>query len=256
MVCILSRIFIHSRAHKECISSDDERIPICKHWKSKGICIFQEKCQFRHPIHEFNTSTRQRGRHGTWGRKRIYNEGRASALRRWILNTFGYEYLQSGSGILDVAGGKGEVSFEILNLNNLPSTVFDPRPLDLYRYKRKLKFGFYHRNEVLECYNPLPSGPNNVEEEVIPRLPTHIRGFFEMFDSMKTGSIFRLISSESSTTDKEFYFPLALQSPDEFANQLEFSRQTKWTKKGLQHENDDEATYTEDQGTLNIFQSI
>ncbi len=33
----------------------------------------------------------------------------------------------------DVAGGKGELAFELLNLNGLPATVLEPRPLDLQR---------------------------------------------------------------------------------------------------------------------------
>lgn len=33
----------------------------------------------------------------------------------------------------DVAGGKGEVGFELLNLNGLPATVLEPRPLELQR---------------------------------------------------------------------------------------------------------------------------
>lgn len=130
------------------------------------------------------------------GRKRVYNEGRVSALRRWLLNVFGLEYLSSGSGILDVAGGKGEFSFEALNLNGIQSTVFDPRPLDLYRYKRKLQFGFYHRNEVLGGYNQVPPPEDGVDA----KLPQHIRGFFEMFDPRVTGSIF---SSSGDSVENE-----------------------------------------------------
>lgn len=32
-----------------------------------------------------------------------------------------------------MAGGKGEVGFELLNLNGLPATVLEPRPLELQR---------------------------------------------------------------------------------------------------------------------------
>ena len=31
--------------------------------------------------------------------------------------------------VLDVAGGKGELAFELLNLSNVPATVVDPRPV-------------------------------------------------------------------------------------------------------------------------------
>ena len=51
------------------------------------------------------------------GRKRVYNEGRVSAVRRWLLNVFGQDYLASGSGIIDVAGGKVAVD---VYLNAMP----------------------------------------------------------------------------------------------------------------------------------------
>lgn len=33
----------------------------------------------------------------------------------------------------DVAGGKGELAFELLNLNATPATVLEPRMLDLHK---------------------------------------------------------------------------------------------------------------------------
>ena len=83
-------------AHEGCISPDDERIPICKHWMSKGVCIYRQQCQFRHPPEAQNTSKRQGARHGMWKRNRVYNEGRVGALRRWLIRVFGLPYLQSG----------------------------------------------------------------------------------------------------------------------------------------------------------------
>jgi len=37
------------------------------------------------------------------------------------------DFLRRGSGALDVAGGKGELSFELVNLSGIPSTLVDPR---------------------------------------------------------------------------------------------------------------------------------
>jgi hypothetical protein len=244
------------RAHKECIlDHNDERIPICKHWEKKGTCIFHEKCQFRHPPQDQMTNPPDRSssptRHGTWGRKRIYNEGRASALRRWVLKTFDLNDLSGG--ILDIAGGKGEISFEFLNLNQIQCTVIDPRPLDLFRFKRKLEFGFYHRNEVLNYYNqridPSIAATEATDERRdeplssrVACVPLHIRGYFEMFDSLKTGSILENRREGNPSKRDEIVelerLPLALRSPEEFAFQLERSQQTKWTKKGLQHEDE------------------
>jgi len=36
--------------------------------------------------------------------------------------------------VLDVAGGKGALAFELVNLNGVPATVLDPRPLALRRH--------------------------------------------------------------------------------------------------------------------------
>jgi hypothetical protein len=35
-------------------------------------------------------------------------------------------------------GGKGELAFELVNLNDITATVVDPRPLDLRGFTRKL----------------------------------------------------------------------------------------------------------------------
>eukprot|EP00198_Chlamydomonas_reinhardtii_P004630 XP_001693966.1 predicted protein [Chlamydomonas reinhardtii] len=57
----------------------------------------------------------------------------------WLLDTFGADYLSSGSGVLDVAGGKGELAFELLNLNSVPASVLDPRPMQLQHYVKRLQ---------------------------------------------------------------------------------------------------------------------
>ena len=49
--------------------------------------------------------------------------------------------------VLDVAGGKGELAFQLLNLNNVQTChVIDPRPLSLKRFQKRLIRGFYHRS--------------------------------------------------------------------------------------------------------------
>ena len=175
---------------------------------------------------------------------------------------------EGGTGVLDVAGGKGELAFEFFNLNGIVSTVVDPRSLDLYRcicvhlyqtkfpslyfltinvliyrgvrYKRKLRFGYYHKNDVLGVYNTEPK----LSEEGDAKLPMHIRSYFEMSG----------VTNSCTTTD---HFPtihctpLFLHSEDAYARALEHGARTCWTKKGLGHEDettkeedDDEATST------------
>jgi hypothetical protein len=35
--------------------------------------------------------------------------------------------------VLDVAGGKGDIAFELLNLNDIPATLVEPRPRCLHK---------------------------------------------------------------------------------------------------------------------------
>ena len=85
----------------------------------------------------------------TWGgrRVRVLNDGRANSFRRFIIEKFGDAALRSGGGVLDIAGGKGELSFLFENLNGISSTCIEPRPLQLRSFVRRFTFG---RNDC--CY--------------------------------------------------------------------------------------------------------
>lgn len=251
-------------SHLACApSNDDPRIPICKHWLRRGCCVYQESCLFRHPpkselLDDEKLHQRYKGSKKC-NRRRVLNEGRAAALRRWVLNIFGNDYLRSGSGVLDVAGGKGELAFEFENLSSIPTCVIDPRALDLNRFNRKLEFGYYHRNEVLGRFNqrPKPSSRSEV------RAPTQIRAFFEMVSSSgsnktKAGQ-FHDADSNGSESDcssdcsfdlveksaysnqivsaKEnitFHYPTVLRSENAFASGIHMGLRTRWTSKGLE----------------------
>lgn len=183
------------------------------------MCIFRETCQFRHPEAERNGSDRLRQRCGTWARYRIYNEGRAGALRRWLVDIFGADFLRSGSGILDVAGGKGELSFELNNLSGIRSTVVDPRPLEIDRYRKKLQCGFYHNNQVLSVYNVIPA-PDSFDKHIVP---PHLRMFFEV---------------EGEAEPSAVMLPHALRTDTAFVEETRRAINTAWTNKGLIHEDD------------------
>lgn len=43
-----------------------------------------------------------------------------------------------GSGVVDVAGGKGSVSFELVSRHGIPVTLIDPRPLRLSKSQQRL----------------------------------------------------------------------------------------------------------------------
>ena len=132
--------------HFSCAQSHDvitslERRPVCKHWAKKGFCFFKDKCFFAHPAEACGQCQNLKPR--TWGgrRVRVLNDGRANSFRRFIIEKFGYEVLRSGSGVMDVAGGKGELTFLFENLNGIRSTCVEPRPLQLRSFVRRFTFG-------------------------------------------------------------------------------------------------------------------
>ena len=45
--------------------------------------------------------------------------------------------LAAGSGVVDVAGGQGNLSWELVNLNGVNTTVVDPRPSMKVRFERQ-----------------------------------------------------------------------------------------------------------------------
>ena len=75
-----------------------------------------------------------RSRYAT--RRRLQNTERAGCLRRFLVDTYGLDTLARGT-VIDVAGGSGSLSFELVNIAGLACTVVDPRPLDLRRVERR-----------------------------------------------------------------------------------------------------------------------
>jgi hypothetical protein len=58
---------------------------------------------------------------------------------KFLIQTYGKEFLSTGSGVFDVAGGKGFLSFELHCINRIRCTLIEPRgPLQLHRRKRKV----------------------------------------------------------------------------------------------------------------------
>jgi hypothetical protein len=56
---------------------------------------------------------------------------RAALFADFLVTTFGRDFLASGSGVLDVAGGRGELAFELHCRLNVPCTLIEPRPMKL-----------------------------------------------------------------------------------------------------------------------------
>ncbi|CAJ1953913.1 unnamed protein product [Cylindrotheca closterium] len=53
---------------------------------------------------------------------------RQRVFAKWLVATYGVEMLSKGSGVLDVAGGKGELSQALFDLGVKKSVILDPNP--------------------------------------------------------------------------------------------------------------------------------
>lgn len=61
---------------------------------------------------------------------------RASIFAAWLVDTYGVDYLSSGTGVLDVAGGRGEVTFELLE-RGVVCTLVEPRLWEASKLSRR-----------------------------------------------------------------------------------------------------------------------
>ncbi|KAI9913968.1 hypothetical protein PsorP6_005532 [Peronosclerospora sorghi] len=56
----------------------------------------------------------------------------------WLVESLGEEFLASGTGVVDVAGGKGGIPVQLWIQQGIQTTLIDPRPMKLGKYNRKL----------------------------------------------------------------------------------------------------------------------
>ena len=106
--------------HADCLPAQYSTKAECPHWIRRGVChLGPGKCMFTHPKKpalESNTKSIKAG---------FTKAGRVGVFRRFLVSEFG-DLLLRGL-VLDVAGGKGELSFELENLHDVPCIVVDPR---------------------------------------------------------------------------------------------------------------------------------
>lgn len=120
---------------------------ICKFFVNTGRCDVAN-CPYTHDQSTITTSRKQfveekvarrmLAHENHFPRDQIESASKRAALfARWIVDTYGRAYLDSGL-ILDVAGGRGDLSFELAVKAGLKCRVVDPRPRKLKRWQRKL----------------------------------------------------------------------------------------------------------------------
>ncbi len=100
--------------------------------------VLEEKAAYRGGVHVHREGEEEEaeGDHG----RNAHKNYRSRKFVDWLVGEFGVDYLSSGSGVLDVAGGKGGVSFELYNRFGVPCTVVDPvvRRTPINKKKRKM----------------------------------------------------------------------------------------------------------------------
>ncbi|EDQ86005.1 uncharacterized protein MONBRDRAFT_28785 [Monosiga brevicollis MX1] len=164
--------------------------PQCKHWLRTGTCRYGTDCFFLHPEPEGQhrraqllAEAQDRARRarpdrhgelrvavqnrGPGRRNKVRNAFRAAAFRRFLVDTFGLESLRSGTGVLDVASGKGDLAYELSALNGVPVTCIEPRQLRLQQVVLRLRHNYYHQNPLFASYNRFPT-PAECEAQRAP----------------------------------------------------------------------------------------
>ncbi|KAK3832646.1 MAG: hypothetical protein JOS17DRAFT_683613 [Linnemannia elongata] len=121
----------------------DDSQPHCKFWLNSGKCS-KEVCEFWHEtdpvklkaerrrwVEERIQAKRQISHHASDPhQKTTKNQHRERALyfAKWLIDTFTRQCLNAGSGVLDIAGGRGDLSWELQTRQGIRSTVVEPRP--------------------------------------------------------------------------------------------------------------------------------
>ena len=117
---------------------------------------------------------------GGAGVDRHRNCNRAGIFRKWCEEMFGRELMESNGGVLDVAGGKGELAFELLAYGRVGNvTIVDPRPYHVYGMLQRLTMGHVQRVRGRET-STVTIGRHGIEHTSaeLP-LPSHAQAWFE-----------------------------------------------------------------------------
>eukprot|EP00958_Prasinococcus_capsulatus_P011463 scaffold1139_cov202-Prasinococcus_capsulatus_cf.AAC.2 len=92
---------------------------------------------------------------------------RSRVLVDFLVKVYGAAYLSSGVGVVDVAGGRGEVGFELQNMRGIPTTLVEPRQqrLTKHQYKALQRRKQRDADEVSKASTPAACPPALEETE-------------------------------------------------------------------------------------------
>ena len=119
----------------------------CKYFLNTGKCL-KSSCKYLH-LEDKKLLTEKRVQFVKNKKERqiLVHEGdfvfdiasssqRAKVYADWVVEKFGFDFLKSGL-ILDIGGGRGDLSFELGTKLGLDCIVVDPRPQKLKRWQLK-----------------------------------------------------------------------------------------------------------------------
>ena len=220
--------------------------PLCKHFIRLGTCRYGASCFFSHDEAKAAVARAKLKPKRTWNGKRkvVRNESRAGVFRRFLIDEFGLDTLKSG-GCIDVAGGKGDLGFQLVNLNGIAATVIDPRPLQLRKFSRCLQRGMYHRNKIFSSnkYVQVPYSANAAKS------PKHMAICLDYALLSAAGVRLRKHKAASKGYAK-WRYATARMHPDELAGAFAASAAMKWSAKGLHEDGSGEADDDDDDDGL------
>jgi hypothetical protein len=148
--------------------------PVCPYFYRRHSCAYGDECFFSHPPVNLALGSGATTGGQAPGRKKRKNVGKVGVFRRFLIDVFGIDRLRQGAGIIDVAGGKGELAFELINLNGVPACVLDPRVVTVVDFANKLRSGLYTRNPLFRRY--IDSTIHDAAAAA-PAIPQHLKIF-------------------------------------------------------------------------------
>ena len=151
-----------------------------------------------------NSGWMGKGNRGGNPRGRDRNTSRSRVFRQWLERTIGIERLREGAGVMDVAGGKGELSFELKTYGCIESTIVDPRPMDIVRMMKGLTAMSIQRMRRNAYHSWVPNRDMPLALAVNLPLPGHIRAWFPPKNSKQSNEKIALYYNEEvATSDLE-----------------------------------------------------
>ena len=141
------------------------------HWMRRGVCHLGDRCALAHPPLVDVP--------GAFAHAAFTKAGRVGVFRRFIVKEFG------PAAVVDVAGGKGELSFELENLHDVACVVVDPRAPMLddvsQRFRRFRARGFLDNGDeaLSEGFRRRWRAHEEAGVELALRRPRHLRLFFD-----------------------------------------------------------------------------